>query len=157
MKQSAFMFAAVLACLIVPAAASQSEGIGDLEWLVGTWARSGGRIEETWRRLGDTLLEGASYIVDGETGTKRQDEWILLTSMDGDVYYITKPRGNPEPTAFQLVATGDDTATFENRNHDFPQRIIYKRVGEAAMTVTIEGPGENGETRSIDFAYERKD
>ncbi len=157
MKLFALLFAAILGSSVgVSATAPKSEGIEEFEWLVGSWLRSGGKIQETWGRLSNSLLEGASYIVDGETGAKRQDEWILLASMGDDLYYITKPGRNPEPVPFRLVATGANSATFENLNHDFPQRIIYERVGETMLTVTIEGPGDNGETQRIDFAYERE-
>ena len=157
MKLFGLLIAAVLgSSVVIPLAASESEGIEEFEWLVGSWVRSGGKIQETWERLSNSLLEGASYIVDGETGAKRQDEWILLASMGDDFYYITKPGRNPEPVPFRLVATGTGSATFENLNHDFPQRIIYEQVGEAALTVTIEGPGDNGEMQRIVFAYERQ-
>ena len=149
--------AALGSSLAAPATTSQSQGIDDFGWLVGTWMRtfSRGTVHETWRRLGDSMLEGGSYVIDTTTDTKRQDEWILLANMDGTLYYIAKPKQNPEPTAFKLVAVDADSATFENPNHDFPQRIIYTRQGESAMTVTIEGPGDNGEIRRIDFSFER--
>ncbi|GJM44792.1 MAG: hypothetical protein DHS20C21_16340 [Gemmatimonadota bacterium] len=134
---------------------SFASDVQDFEWLVGSWSRSGGRIVETWQLLGDSVLQGASHVVNAETGERRQDEWILLTRLGEDTFYITKPKQNPEPVAFRLVETGDDGAVFENLEHDFPQRILYRSGESGAMTVSIEGPGDNGEVQRIDFHYER--
>ena len=50
--------------------------------------------------------------------------------------YFGSPRGAP-PTAFRLVSQEGTRAVFENLAHDFPQRIIYTRTGDA-MTARIE-------------------
>jgi len=42
---------------------------------------------------------------------------------------------------------------FENLQHDFPQRVGYKRDGDALLA-WIEGP-RNGQTRRIEFPYRK--
>ncbi|MGH8854313.1 MAG: hypothetical protein ACREWI_08545 [Telluria sp.] len=39
---------------------------------------------------------------------------------------------------------------FENPAHDFPQRIIYRRVGDTGLHARIEGKG-----KGIDFPMRR--
>ncbi len=43
---------------------------------------------------------------------------------------------------------------FENPAHDFPQRVIYRRLGADAVTGRIEGQ-IGGQARSVDFPYKR--
>jgi len=46
------------------------------------------------------------------------------------------------------------SVVFENLRHDFPQRIIYRRVSEDSLIARIEGM-INGAKRSIDFPYRK--
>src|SRR6202007_1922331 len=48
---------------------------------------------------------------------------------------------------------GPDTVMFENLEHDFPQRVGYRRAG-SALTAWIEGT-QDGNIRRIDFSYHR--
>jgi len=43
---------------------------------------------------------------------------------------------------------------FEDLAHDFPQRVIYRRLGPDAGTGRIEGQ-IGGQAKSIDFPYKR--
>lgn len=45
-------------------------------------------------------------------------------------------------------------AVFENPNHDFPQRIIYRLVTVDSLVARIEGRID-GKERSSDFPYRR--
>ncbi|MBM4165446.1 MAG: MFS transporter [Ignavibacteria bacterium] len=56
---------------------------------------------------------------------------------DSGKYYIARPRGNP-PTHFKLISSTENEAIFENKAHDFPQRII---TGTVARTTTEENSG----------------
>jgi len=43
---------------------------------------------------------------------------------------------------------------FENREHDFPQRVIYRRELDGSMHARIEGE-RDGRIRTIDFSKTR--
>jgi hypothetical protein len=133
----------------------QSPGLGELAWLEGEWERpvTGGIAVERWTRT-DAGLMGEAVVV--RDGRERQTEALLLVSMGGEVFYIAKPPENPYPVAFRMVSGADGRFVFENPTHDFPQRIIYRRTGENAMTASIEGPGDGGDTTSIDFEFVRR-
>ena len=55
---------------------------------------------------------------------------------------------------FTSVAVSDSMAVFENPEHDFPQRIIYRRSAADSLHARIEGP-RNGQVRGVDFRYGR--
>jgi hypothetical protein len=46
------------------------------------------------------------------------------------------------------------TFTFENKEHDFPQRIIYRIINPDSVVARIEGV-KNGKPGSFDYYYKR--
>jgi hypothetical protein len=52
------------------------------------------------------------------------------------------------------TTASDATVVFENPEHDFPQRVGYKRNGSDALDAWIEGQA-NGKSRRVDFSYQR--
>jgi hypothetical protein len=69
----------------------------------------------------------------------------------GQLTFVASPSGQPE-VAFGLVSLTATQVVFENREHDFPQRIIYWRAG-ASLQARIEGT-QSGETRGVNFALD---
>ena len=60
------------------------------------------------------------------------------------ICYVSMPGGAP-PTSFCAVEVGERRVVFENREHDFPQRILYWLDGEGRLHARIEGPAGSGE------------
>jgi len=144
-----------LSLAAVPAAPAQdAPSLEPLAWLTGCWARElpgGGLVEEQWTApRGGTLL-GVNRTVRGEKTVAF--EYLRIEARDGRLRYIAIPSGQRE-TAFALVELTDDMALFENPDHDFPQRIRYRRMPDGSLLAQIEGT-RNGETRVIDFPMKR--
>jgi hypothetical protein len=135
--------------------AVQADALADLAWLEGEWHRQtrNGSAIERWRRT-DAGLVGEALVQRGDQSM--QTEALLLAAMGGEIFYIAKPRENPYPVAFRLVSREGGAFVFENPEHDFPQRIIYTRTSDTAMTASIEGPGEGGAPQRIDFVFTRR-
>jgi hypothetical protein len=55
-----------------------------------------------------------------------------------------------------MVNIADDEIVFENREHDFPQRIIYRLLPGFGLLGRIEGVVD-GKARSADFPMQRAD
>jgi len=72
---------------------------------------------------------------------------------DGAIYYVAKPSGQAE-TSFKLVKLQNKEAVFENPQHDFPQRIIYRLEAGGSLFARVEAT-EKGQTRGIDYPYKR--
>ena len=78
----------------------------------------------------------------------------LRLRVDGDqLVYTAIPSGQTE-TDFRSVSVSDSGFTVENLQHDFPQRLTYRRTPSDGLTVHVEGPGPNG-TRGFDIAFQR--
>jgi len=137
-----------------PTAAGQ---LDSLAWLEGTWQRETrrGTAYETWRLVGERTFEGEGWRRT-ESGGRRIGEQLLQVERGGAVFYIANPTENAEPTPFRLTQSGENTAVFENPAHDFPQKIGYDLdPATDALMAWVEGPGEDGEPRRIEFPFTR--
>ena len=145
-----------LLVVLVPVATCAGE-LSQLDWLLGEWTREGrrGQIHESWRQLSDRTLEGSSWIVLSDDGSRREIESLLLVEMAGELYYIPKVAENEYPVPFKETSIEEGRAVFENPTHDFPQKIVYVRDGDDGLKVTIEGPGDGGQSSQVEFVFRR--
>lgn len=143
-------FAAILA-LSGAASAQPPPEAADLGWLAGHWCGQAGpaRIEEHWLAPAHGELLGISRTT--RDGRMVDFEYLRVARTDGMTAYVAQPRGRP-PTTFKLEASGDAWVRFANPQHDFPQRIEYRRDG-TALTATISGPGHDGKEQSMSFEF----
>lgn len=57
-------------------------------------------------------------------------------------------------TPFRAKEITESSVTFENPEHDYPQRIIYRKQADGSLLGRIEGT-QNGKTRAIDYPMKR--
>jgi hypothetical protein len=134
-------------------AGAQARPASRLAWLAGCWENRGPRnlIEEQWMApRGGTML--------GMARTTRADslvefEQLRIVERDDRLVYMAQPSGQ-SLTEFTSTELGDSVVVFANPAHDFPQRIIYRRIGTDAIQARIEGTMQ-GKARGIDFPYRR--
>lgn len=124
--------------------------VADLGWLGGCWGATEGTREtiECWLPpLGGVML------AINRDGSPRGAffEYLRIASVEGVVTYLASPLGRT-PTPFSLVALGEERAVFENLAHDFPQRITYRRRGDA-LDVQIEGVAD-GAVKSSQWTWQ---
>ena len=110
-----------------------------LAWMEGHWVGSadGVDMEEHWTSPVGGSLIGMHKDVKGSVMTSFEFMRIEPTPYDGLVYFAS-PRSAPV-TPFSLVELADQRAVFENKAHDFPQRILYWLDGAGALHARIEG------------------
>lgn len=109
-------------------------------------ARLGRDMDGSRRR---TLLGVSRTVKRGKT-VAHEFMQIRETS-PGQIAFIALPPGQSE-ASFLLVRLSGQEAVFENPQHDFPQRVIYRREGDL-LTGRIEG-SEGGETKGGRFPDE---
>ena len=134
--------------------AGQKSGIDRLDWISGCWVLDDGkeRTEETWMKPAGQSMIGMSRTVAG--GKTVFTEHLQIREANGQIAYIVALGMGAKPTVFKLVKTSDSEAVFENPEHDFPQRIIYRRESAEALFARIEGQ-EKGVNKAMDFRYKR--
>lgn len=138
--------------LLLHAVVVQGPTVDQLTWLTGCWTvtRGDSIVEEQWLRpLGGTLM-GISRTVKGERTVEH--EFLQIRDVNGKLAYVAKPSGQAEAT-FRLKVFSESELIFENPEHDFPQRIIYRRTVDG-VAARVEGT-RGGQSRGIDFVYSR--
>jgi hypothetical protein len=148
---------AVTASVSAPAATASTPEPGvqapdeALAWLEGRWCGSDDdqRIEETWFAPKQDETTGMSRTISG--GRVISFEYMRIASLDGVQTLLAQPDGNL-PTKFARTDGGQGWIRFENKQHDYPQRIEYKREGDE-LTAEIGGPGAEGKEEVISYRY----
>lgn len=147
--------ALALASVAGVGAAEESTSLARLSWLEGTWTGTTNRVdmEETWSSpRGGALIGMHKDTRDGRL--LGYESFRIVPADSGRVVYLTSPNGAP-PTAFHSTALGDSTVVFENKAHDFPQRILYRLDAAGALHARIEGV-DRGKDRSVDWVWTRQ-
>lgn len=124
-----------------PAAATPADDAARLSWLAGCWSGTADGVvtEEHWTSPAGGALLGMNKAV--ANGRLASFEHLRIAVHEGRLCYLASPQGGAV-TAFCAVEIGDRRVVFENREHDFPQRIIYRRDGEqlhARVEGTLDG------------------
>ena len=73
---------------------------------------------------------------------------------NGEIRFIAKPSGQPE-TTFKLIKGSAREVIFENPQHDFPQRVIYRLQSDGSLVGRIEGVSK-GKEKAVDFPMSRE-
>ena len=102
-------------------------------------------------KLAGTMMLGMSHTV--ANGKTVEFEFIrIVREENGQIFLVAAPSGQPS-ARFKLMKVADNEARFENPEHDFPQRIIYRRNGDS-LVGRIEGIS-TGKARAVDFPLKR--
>ena len=144
----------ILICGGVAVAQEQKFSVSDLAWMGGCWeAKTKGReINEQWMKPAGQTMLGMGRTVAQEK-TVEYEFMQIREDKDGAIYYVAKPSGQSE-AAFKLIKLQNREAVFENREHDFPQRVIYRLQSDGSLFARIEGLSK-GKERGIDYPMTR--
>lgn len=143
----------VVALLAVTALPPSGERPEQLGWLAGCWTSQGARSTtvEMWLPPSGGLMVGGSRTMRG--GEAVAWEHLRIRADGSRIVFTAIPSGQTEAD-FVSVALDEYGFTVENLDHDFPQRIIYRRTAPDAVTVRVEAEASNG-TEGFDVFYER--
>ena len=137
--------------LAASAGAQAPADLSRLSWLEGHWTgvADGVSMEEDWTAPKGGALLGLHRDVKG--GRMVSFEFVRIETTKDGTFYFASPRSAP-PTPFRLVELGDRKAVFENKEHDFPQRILYWLDPKGALHARIEGP-QGGQTVGEEWTW----
>lgn len=156
MRQLPAIWLPFLFILVGTASSSQAASVSDLGWLAGCWASVGaeaGSGEQWMPPAGGTLLGTSRTVRNGRTVAH---EFMQIREIEpGKIAFIANPSGQSE-TTFPLAKAGEREVVFENPQHDFPQRVIYKLDGEGVLRASIEGLSK-GQVKTIEFPMKKVD
>ncbi len=143
----------ILFFLVLFACKTQFE-LSELSWILGKWQVNESNSFEEWVRVDDNLYRGKGYEI-------RKNDTLITESINivqngKEVFYIptVTDQNEGKPVEFKLVSKKAKELIFENKNHDFPQRIIYVKVGENQIDARIEGE-KQGSFSEVKFKLTR--
>ncbi len=119
--------------------------------MAGSWEAPMGNIliEEHWTQpAGGTLFGVNRTIIAGKT---KAFEFLRIETRADGIFYVAQPGGRP-PTDFKLTRLEKQEVVFENPEHDFPQRIIYRKEFGGTLHARVEGK-QNGKESGTDFYF----
>jgi hypothetical protein len=143
----------LVGCRIAPAQTTKPT-LNSLSWLAGCWEGSarGRHIDEQWMKPAGGLMLGTARTI--VLGKPAEFEFTQIRQdKDGSIYYVAKPSGQAE-ASFKLVKLENKEVVFENPEHDFPQRIIYRLEANGSLFARVEAT-VNGQVKAIDYLYHR--
>ena len=150
------LLAVMLLLNLSASAQSANDGIAGFGWLAGCWEmkdpKKGSAVTEMWMTPeGDSMLGAGRTLRNG----KMVDfEFMRIVRDPSGIAFIARPAANSTETAFRLVSSEGGAFIFENPQHDFPQRVIYRNEAKNSFTARVEGM-RNGKLSGIDFSMIR--
>jgi Domain of unknown function (DUF6265) len=132
--------------------ATDVNSVASLAWLDGCWVGTVNQrdFREQWSPLRGNILLGVGSTV--FQGKAQSYEYLRIEPRADGVYYVALPSGQTE-AAFKLTSITTDGKdvifTFANPQHDFPQRILYRRATEGWLYATIEGKIKDADRQVI--------
>jgi hypothetical protein len=132
--------------------AAPADDVARLGWIAGSWIedKDGVTTRETWLPPLGGAMAGAGQTNRGARPPRV--EHMKITAEPAGATYTALVPGQP-PTPFVLLPGKDGEAVFENKAHDFPQRVIYRRCGDD-LCARIEGTLK-GQPASENWRYRR--
>jgi hypothetical protein len=146
------LLAASLLIAAAPAFAQTPPRVASLDWMTGTWSQVRGdeTVSESWLGPGNGLMVAVNLTTRG--AARKSFEFLRIADTADGFSYFASPGGRP-PVEFKLREFGEKRVVFENSAHDFPQRILYWRDGDA-LHARVEGT-LRGQARSEEWRFAR--
>jgi len=139
--------------------AQSDQCVAKFSWLTGKWSmkEKNSTIVEQWSFFNGSL-KCMSYEVKGIDTILIEN--ASISCIGGKSVFTYYPgnkaqAGKTEPVHFVLVSEENNTFIFENKQHDFPQRVIYQRLNDNECHAWIEGT-QNGKMEKVDFNYKKQ-
>ncbi len=109
------------------------------DWLEGTWQKEGTSNYEIWSKVNSHSFQGMGLKKVNED--VQTTEYLRLYKLDGKWRYAaTVPsQNNGETIEFVQTKEMDRILSFENKAHDFPQKIKYQLKDDSTIKVDLSG------------------
>jgi len=113
------------------------------DFLSGTWKVEGRDRYEHWDRLNEQSLRGLSYIVN--ENNMAVSEYLEIEQNGYEISYraTVLHQNEGKSVAFKLVRS-DSIFLFENPDHDFPKKIIYRKISADELFVSVTDGDKKG-------------
>jgi len=166
-KPFAFLFAILLATSCENPEANKEKiannpkeaTLEDFHWIEGKWIDSktfGFKsppqiIVEEWKVFPDSI-SGKGYFIKGTDTTLT--ELLSIVKTDDQIVYVARPIGQAV-IGFPFKGIDQNQYLFENKSHDFPQKIGYHPKGTDSLDIYMVGI-TNGFERKLKYTFAKE-
>lgn len=149
----AFVAASLLTAVATFPLIAQAGPLQNVRWLEGCWqmVRGSTTTTERWMAPANDAMVGDSRTL--ANGAERESERLRLFAVGDTLVYESTP-SSQTMARFRTTTTTGNEITFANPEHDFPQRIVYRRVGADSLIARIEGD-RAGRRQPVTFPYKK--
>ena len=137
------------------AGAAAPGALEPLRFMAGCWQGPGNKgqvVEEHYTAPSANLILGMTRYT--KNGVATGYEFYTIAWEDSTVVLTPRLEGQ-QPVPFRLASMDARSAIWENPAHDFPTRILYRRVAADTLVARIEGPGSGGAVVSEEWRMAR--
>ena len=130
--------------------------LSEISWLTGNWCNHDATVSlcENWTVTNANSLRGNSFTM---VNNKREfDESFEIQKTGNEIYYNITDAEKKSTLAFKLTEQLPNQITFENRQNDYPNRIIYTYNPNGILTTRFEGT-QNGQPVSSEIDFFKSD
>ena len=121
--------------------------------LEGTWKMNTkrGAICEEWKKIDKNYLQNRGYMIKGSDTIVT--ERVALTNTKEGIFYTStvEDQNQKQPIAFKMTGSENNMFVFENPQHDFPKRIVYKFITADSLHAFIDDGTEAGKKQNFYF------
>lgn len=104
----------------------------------GTWKADKFEAFEHWDLVNENKLKGISYYFDNNELVVI--EYLEISTANNEIFLTANVPGQNKGDEIHFKLTQSDTIfSFENLSHDFPQKIVYKKITDNEIAVSLSG------------------
>jgi len=124
--------------------AQKRQAASNAAFLEGLWQREGKEEFEKWEKSEGVLFKGRGYRV--KNGQEETTERLEIKNIGGKLVYLAtvSDQNKGETVKFHATTANGTKLVFENRQHDFPKRIAYKKLSDTEIFVEVTGSAGQG-------------
>lgn len=111
-------------------------------WVLGDWQMedSLGVLTESWTQIDDSTCNGSTYYIKNKKDTIHFETMELMQNEDLLIYTSTvKGENGNQAVSYRLIEDNDSLLVFENKKHDYPQKIAYSKENDTTIKAVIQG------------------
>lgn len=127
-----------------------------LHGLTGLWKMDSKRgiLYEEWQVGGNNQLKGRSYKINNNDTILLEN--VVISLKNNAIFYTptVRDQNDQKPVPFKLISNNNNRYVFENKEHDYPQRVIYELTSANELRARIEG-NKGGKELGSDFIYNK--
>ncbi len=156
MRKNRF-FSLLAVSAVVISCKNNSMEFEKINCLEGNWQNisDSSKFYENWKKINDSLFDGEAFVIAGND-TVFNEKMSIEKSGENIFYNATvSDQNEAKPISFKLIYFFKTEMIFENKEHDFPNKITYKKISDDLLTVKIEGK-QKGRNHFEYFSFERK-